>query len=264
APQMPEMDDLCNAMPPKGAPAEEQPDFSFCPEVRYTQPSGLIRPDDGGSFCICPGPPDQEVRDLRRITGFEIYAEDGDVRGDKSEDTLYGVLLLDPDPLSSTPHNAAAYRTFWEPCGAGERISVSENKDGDRTGPPVGRESSQVTVFKLDDGSAYPPELDLCNNNSGESLTPGLHDLQFMVTDRPFFRPPELQGADRGADGEPKFVARQCGVPDLAAGATYAVIDYVFECVDSAIDPPDCVQVRESEDDPRPICTCNCATPESN
>lgn len=247
APQyLPEMDDLCNA--------EKDPDYTFCPEVRYTEPSGLLRPVVGGPFCICPGPKDQKVRDQRALSAFEIYAEDGDLEGDRAEDTLYGVLLLDVDPRTSAPQAYQAYPNFWQPCFPGERLPVSADNEGDRTAPPVGRQSNSVTVFKLDEESTGV--LDLCNNNNGSSLSPGLHDLQFMVTDRPFFTPPDFADPTQSS-GQP-----QCGVPDLRAGATYAVIDYVFECVDSALDPIDCVQERPPGDATSPICRCDCAEPE--
>lgn len=243
APQLlPEMDELCNPVPDADDP-KPKPVLSFCPEVRDTLPSGYIRPLFGDAFCICPGPQDQPIRDSRAIPTFEIYAEDGDVEGNRAKDTIYGVILLDPDPSTSAPQHDVAYQNYWSPCRDGEHISVSDKREGDATAPPVGRESNQITVFKLDD-SGDKRLIDLCNNNQGVSLTPGLHDLQFMVTDRPFFTPPEIVDGENyvGSDGEERFGNQQCGVPDLAAGATYAVIDFVFECVDSALDAPDCVQ----------------------
>ncbi len=291
APQyLPEMDDLCNPeITPEGD--TDDPVLSFCPEVRDTRPSGLIRPLFGDAFCICPGPPDQPVRDSRAIAAFEIYAEDGDMRGDQAKDTIYGVILLDPDPTDTAPQNFVAYDNYWSPCRAGEHIPVGEDIEGDRTAPPFGRESSEVTVFKLDD-SGTKRLIDLCNNNQGRSLTPGFHDLQFMVTDREFFTPPEIVDDMQyvGEDGKTRLGNQQCGVPDLAAGATYAVIDYVFECIDSATDAPDCVQparpgerVEDGEctrdaDCPTsgtpfcdvtigeciasPVCRCDCLAPE--
>jgi hypothetical protein len=291
APQLlPEMDDLCNPeVTPEGD--TDDPELSFCPEVRDTLPSGLIRPFFGDAFCICPGPQDQAVRDSRAISTFEIYAEDGDVQGNAAKDTIYGVILLDVDPSTSAPQNFVAYENYWDPCRAGEHISVSEGREGDLTAPPVGRESNQVTVFKLDD-SGDKRLIDLCNNDQGRSLPAGLHDLQFMVTDRPFFTPPEIVDDVPfvGSDGEVRPGNQQCGVPDLAAGATYAVIDYVFECVDSALDAPDCMQperpgqraedgecssdadcidaarpfcdVTVGECKPTSICRCDCLAPQ--
>ena len=66
-------------------------------------------------------------------------------------------------------------------------------------------------MFKLDEASTGI--LDLCNNNNGNPLAPGLHDLQFMVTDRPFFTPPDF------ADPTQSSRHPQCGVPDLAGQA---------------------------------------------
>ena len=73
-------------------------------------------------------------------------------------------------------------------------------------------------------------------------LTPGLHSLRVIVTDRPWYRPFEY-GPDGmvvlDADGEPVRVdatAATVGVPDLPGGATYSVADYVFRCRDG-LDP---------------------------
>ena len=71
--------------------------------------------------------------------------------------------------------------------------------------------------------------------------TPAVHNLQFIVTDRPFFV------AEYGEEADIPGGADQCGVPDLAAGATYAVINYIFECIDES-----------DEDDPRSE-QCDCA-----
>jgi hypothetical protein len=78
----------------------------------------------------------------------------------------------------------------------------------------------------------------------------GLHNLQFMVTDRPFFKPPR-RDADgeilRDERGKISYGPEQCGVPDLAGGATYAVTNYVFECGDASEgsdDDCDCAEVE--------------------
>jgi len=244
APRTPEMDEICNL--PED---DESLDLAYCPEVRPTTRSGLLRPRDGGAFCVCPG---DEGTDNRKLNSFEIYAEDGDIEGDQAQDTIYGVALLDLDRATTMPSADVAYENYWGAGAAGVRLAVGANVEGNRTGPPVGRESTQIWVFQLNDGSG---SLDLCNDDNGSKLAPGLHDLRFMVTDRPFFTP--VLTFD---DGSTMPLPTQNGVPDLAAGATYATIDFVFECQDAALDPPGCEPFPEDED--TPICTCDCFSPE--
>jgi hypothetical protein len=240
-PRTPEMDEVCNL--------EKDYDLAYCPEVRATTRSGLLRASDGGDFCVCP----VGSTDKRALNSFEIYAEDGDVQGDRAQDTIYGVAFLDLERATTKPQDFVAYRNYWEAGAAGERLDVGE-EGKTRTAPPVGRESTQVWVFQLNDGTRL---LDLCNDDSGAKLPAGLHNLRFMVTDRPFFKPE--QPVD---DGGTMLFPRQFGVPDLAAGATYATIDYVFECKDAALDPPGCEPIPDPEDEDTPLCTCDCSSTE--
>lgn len=229
APQAAQMDEICH-MDFDGDLDDDDHDPAFCQPVRGTMPSGLITSFDGGPFCLCPG-----GRDERAIAPFFIYAEDPDLDGDSPADRLYGALLLDPDPFSEAPGDQVAYGNYLEPCGSGLNIEPAERTAGNRTVPSVARDTPPTWEFRVDDGEGLA--IDLCNDNRGAPVErPGLHNLQFMVTDREFFRPPALS-----SDGEPildsndrpRFGPRQCGVPDLAIGATYSVINYVFECVDS-------------------------------
>lgn len=217
APMLPEMDELCNR--------EDDFDPSYCPQVQRTRPSGLIMPSEG-DFCVCTD------GDRRAIDSFEVYAEDADRDGDAPADTIVGVALIDPDTADDYPWDAVAYDKYWQPGRAGERISDGEDQAGDRTAPPGGRTPVGLTVFQLDDASGSG-EMDLCND-AGIPLGPGLHTLRFMVTDRPFFRPRLFVDGEPQvtADGDAAFGPEQWGVPDLAAGASYATIDYVFECRD--------------------------------
>lgn len=230
APQLPDMDRICNA------PKNDDP--AFCPEVRATRPSGLVQPVDGGDFCICPTLSTGRAHDNRAIGRFDIYAEDGDVQGDDAEDTLYGVLLIDPSTRSDAPELAQAYFQHWRPCDPGRPVPFAADDPDSRTAPPVGRASAEIWVFEIGDTS---DTIDLCND-SAHTLAPGLHNLQFMVTDRPFFRPQRVGVTD----GDTEFAPPQCGVPDFAAGATYAVIDYMFECKDPADPDADCDCEAES------------------
>lgn len=229
APAHPQMDALCNPEDP-----DDQGNPGFCPQVRSTLSSGLVRPN-AGDFCICP------EGDRRAIEKFEIYAEDADREGDRAKDTIYGVALLDPAPADADPRDAVAYIKYWNPGRAGERLPEDDDELGNRTAPPSGREPAGLTVFPLDNSSNI--YIDLCND-AGRALAPGLHTLRFMVTDRPFFRPPAVNSdgeVAEEADGDPAYLGEQWGVPDLAAGATYATVDYVFECRDPSDPEADCL-----------------------
>jgi hypothetical protein len=218
APITAQMDALCN-------PEDPDVDFddTFCPQVMRTRASGLVRPTQG-DFCVCPN------GDQRAIEPFEIYAEDADREGDSAKDGIFGVALLDPERAVDYPWDSIAYEKYWTPGREGERIADGAEQVNDRTAPPNGRDPVGLTVFQL---GATEPDIDLCND-AGRPVAPGLHTLRFMVTDRPFFR------ASTFFSAEEVFGADQFGVPDLAAGATYATIDYVFECRDLADDDADC------------------------
>ena len=158
-PRTPEMEEICNL--PK---EDDRLDLAYCPEVRATRRSGLVRAQDGGDFCVCPG----DSTDNRAIAPFEIYAEDGDVEGDSAQDTIYGVALLDLDPSDTDPLTYVAYLNYWGPGEPGERVEVGESVFVNRTAPPVGRESSEIFVFPLVDADGG--NLDLCNDENGKKL----------------------------------------------------------------------------------------------
>lgn len=219
---------------------EDEPsgEDDFCHQVAATsQPSGLIRPSEG-DFCICP----KGERDMRAIPSFTIFAEDPDVAGDEAKDTLHGVLLLDPDPSSSDPRDAVAYEKYLK-CGPGRKIPY-QVRDRDPEISVETRDPIAHWEFRLDDGSGRG-WVDLCNGNGDRQLERGLHNLQFMVTDRPFFRPILLDAEGMpifDESGQPLLGDEQCGVPDIANGATYSTIYFVFECDvdDDASDEDNC------------------------
>ncbi len=236
APRVAEMDDLCNLDP------SDDPQPAYCPQVRRTRPSGLIMAPEGGDFCVCPrASGNQPGSDRRAIASFEIYAEDADGAVEGRADTLYGVALLDADATDDEPYNAVAYGKYWQPGRAGEPVEEAEDLEGDRTAPPSGRPAAGLSVFQLDDSTGIR-EIDLCNE-AGRPVSAGLHTLRFMVTDRPFFRPRALDldgGFAVDENGDPAYGNEQPGVPDLASGATYATIDFGFECRDASDPEADC------------------------
>lgn len=201
-------------------------DPTACPQVPQGLAQGLI-PD--APYCICAD------GDGNTQPEFFIYAEDPDRRGDVAADILYAVALLDLDPLTAAPQNFVAYPEHFVPGGRGEYLqsltSAQEEGGGGRLNPSTGREDNGLWRFRF--GKDGGQGTDLCNDNNGETLEPGLHNLQIMVTDRPFFRPARLDANGDPVleeDGDPVLLPAQHGMPDIAAGATWAVANYVFTC----------------------------------
>lgn len=204
-------------------------DPGACPQVPDGLRSGLIRLRDLGGqvlpLCVCP------AGDTHRLPEFFVYAEDPDRSGDRPADTLHAAALLDLDPLTDEPHNAVAYNEHFANGLPGERIG----RDDLDLGAPIvgspGRQDNGLWRFRF--GKDGGLGTDLCNDDDGEKLTPGLHNLQIMVTDRPFFRYPRLDALGEPVlrpDGSQQML-QQIGMPDLAGGATWAIANYVFECV---------------------------------
>lgn len=253
------MDSICNAGEPMDDGeklARRGGDVAFCPPiVRWTRPSGLLR----GPFCVCP----DGLRDARALdaASFAIYAEDADREGGEPVDALFGAWLLDVrrsgDPLEASRH----YLDLWNPeepafiipaanrrVEEGELRHIEVDPEGgiDRTAPSEARDPPVVHEFQMRgnkqvigrDGT--PREvIDLCNLPpalGSSTFMVGLHDLQFLVTDRPFFEEvlPALDPA------HPPSKRLRIGVPDLAAGATYDYVSYVFECLDATLEPSRC------------------------
>jgi hypothetical protein len=202
-------------------PNDPRHDPRGCPQVPAALPQGFIA---DGPYCSCPG------GDANTLPEFSIHAEDPDRRRDRPADTLYAVALLDLDPLSDAPQNYVAYPEHLTPGGRGEHLAHPV------ASPSIGRESNGLWRFRF--GKDGGQGVDLCNDDNGQTLAHGLHNLQIMVTDRPFFQPPRLD-----ADGEPVLdeagrpvlLPTQHGMPDLGRGATWAVANYVFACEDPAV-----------------------------
>lgn len=156
---------------------------TFCPNVAPTQPGGLMQPAMG-SYCICP----DGQRDARAPALWTIYAEDPDLEGDDPKDSLYGVLLLDPDPTDDAPYANLAYQNYLEPCAVGTPVEPSVatlvpdgSRYAQRVQPPIARDTAAQWAFAVDD--AFSDTIDLCNDDNGTALPAGLHNLQFLVTD---------------------------------------------------------------------------------
>ncbi len=198
---------------------DPQADLTGCPQVPNALPQGLI---GGGPYCSCPG------RQQTQLPEFSVYAEDSDRLRDGPADTLYAVALLDLDPLTDAPQNFVAFEEHLRPGGRGEfqpgPVALAAS---------TGREDNGLWQFRF--GKDGGRGTDLCNDDNGQTLPLGLHNLQIMVTDRPFFEPTRVdENGDPvlGPDGRPLLLGTQWGMPDLGIGATWGVANYVFSCVD--------------------------------
>ncbi|MEM7157512.1 MAG: hypothetical protein AAF799_32025 [Myxococcota bacterium] len=189
-----------------------------CPRVPDTLPSGLIRTDS--PLCVCPGA-DQGLGE------FDIYVEDPDVDedGDPRDDIL-GALFLDMPSTASDPSLFLAYTGLLAPDEPATRFRASDVQTIERPDP-------HLKAWTL----AGQPRVDLCNDNDGIQIPPGLHVLRLIVTDRPWYTP-VLRDADgmviEDEDGEVVLGDPVVGMPDLAGGASYDTRSYVFECLDSS------------------------------
>lgn len=217
-----------------------------CPQVPSGRRSGLVvlRDPDTGlvlPYCTCS----EGARDTRVVPEFFIYAEDPDRSGGEPTDTLYAVALLDLDPLGSEPQASIAYDQQFEPGRVGEPFRLEDLEPEDLAPPDLDPEGVISLLFPSDErennglfrfrfGKNNGGGTDLCNDDNGKKLEPGVHTLQIMVTDRRFFRPPLLDAAGEqvvGLDGHLEFGTVQYGMPDIASGATWSIANYVFECV---------------------------------
>jgi hypothetical protein len=85
-----------------------------------------------------------------------------------------------------------------------------------------------------------PDGFDLCNG-AGRPVGPGFHTLSIIVSDRQWFK---REAVPTAAGGESMAVV-QDGVPDIAAGATYDIQSYVFQCLEEGDDNCGCEDIAE-------------------
>lgn len=202
-------------------------DLDQCPQVPSvaTRHSGLIERPAEEPFCVCPG-----GHDARTLDEFYVYAEDPDRAQERPVDDLIAVALLDYDPFGLVPaENAVAYGQQMGPA----EVVVDRNRPPSSTNVVAssGREDNDLWRFRF--GKSGGRGTDLCNDNAGKPVSVGLHTLSIMVTDRPFFQPPRVDANGEPVldqHGDPILEPVQTAMPDLAAGATYSIASWVFEC----------------------------------
>ncbi|MCB9566258.1 MAG: hypothetical protein H6710_03420 [Myxococcales bacterium] len=160
------------------------------------------------AFCSCP----KGQGDAGAQPTFSIYIEDRDLDAQNEPDEIFAALLLDYTPTNAKPHDSVRYRNFVNPQEPLPRAASIDYQ-------PIGRPDPLLRELTL--GNEFRP-FDLCNGAIDTPLSPGFHSLSVIVTDRPWFTPDD--------DG---LQTIQEGVPDLAAGATFDVLTYVFFCAES-------------------------------
>lgn len=209
-----EADDACN----------EVQDFNFCPALPETVRGGELV--GNGPLCRCANAAES---DDNAPNGFEIYVEDPDVEEDdvdgqlRPTDDLFGALLLDVPPGATDLSPYQAYTNALPPDQAARR-AATDVRAIDRDGP-------FLRVFPV--GGFTGGVFDVCNDNDGQAVEQaGLHELRFIVTDRPWFAP-IIPGAEDD-EGNPVRGDPLIGVPDLPSGATYDTTTFVFRCLDAS------------------------------
>lgn len=201
---------------------DELPGVSLCPRIPDTLPSGLIRPET--PLCVC------NQGDLG-LGGFEIFVEDPDVdeAGDPRDDII-GAFFLDMPAVPDDPRDYLAYTNQLPPEEPARRFRASDVLTIERPDP-------NLKAWTIAGQSRW----DLCNDNDARKLDVGLHQLQLIVTDRPWYRPQLFDAAGReltDEDGNLQFGEPVIGMPDLRARASYDTTHYAFECYDDANPPP--------------------------
>jgi hypothetical protein len=183
-------------------------------------------------FCSCG----ENQIDDGRLAGVQFYAEDQDELDGQATDDLYAVALLDWDPSAGfSAFEYVAYRGYLDPRQPLDS-HFSSYED------PIKRPRPYTRAINLvgSDGT-----FDLCNG-AGKTIEPGYHTLTLMVTDQSWYQTPggfpdttstDSTGTDTGdeestSEGplpEPPPVVYE-GVPNIAEGATYDTVSYVFHC----------------------------------
>lgn len=176
-------------------------------------------------FCSCEV---DTQEDSRKLPVSTFYIEDRANEVGKDFE-IYAALQLDIKPGETEPSQKVLYQSYLDP-----KVPLKPPSDDLKYEPPrrpdTGRALRELTLGNPETGG-----IDLCNG-VGLPLTYGFHTLRIIVTDAPWFNP-----TDDDAD-------REAGVPDLANGATYDTLDFVFFCDD------------RSDPIKRPRCQAQCKT----
>ena len=190
------------------------------------------------NFCSC----EAGATDSQALGQFTLYVEDQDEeRTREPDDDIYAALLLDLDPADPKPHRSVAYADYLDPK---EPLGLAAFRLA-----PLLRRNPHLRQLTLGFET-----FDLCNGAYAKPLEYGYHTLKVMVTDRAWFK--HVVEAEEDTGQEVGQEITHVGVPDLAAGATYDSITYVFHC-----------STREHEDqegNKSDNCSLRCSDPNSD
>lgn len=203
-----------------------------CLSLDEVRPEELCQPGDAATvlphfldpkiaaydFCSCDI--DTE-RDQTPLTVTTLYVEDRANDLDKGLDNIYAALQLDLRPDEEEPARKVLYQSYVNPTVALRAPTSDSIQYEPPRRPDTGRELRQVNLGNDEQGG-----IDLCNG-AGIPLSRGYHTLRVIVSDAGWFNPTP--------DDENNL---EVGVPDLANGATYDSVEYVFHCSDKN-DPDD-------------------------
>lgn len=191
---------------------------------------------EGQPLCTCPA---GQV-DGNALGAFDIFAEDPDLDvNNEPADDLRAALLLDPptDPVTNVSA-LLAYENYLNP-----ELPALLSSQQIR---PIERPEPLLRFWTL----GADTRVDLCNDDNGRRLAPGIHALRVIASDRDWYV--RVQTDDLGRpivrdDGS--FVRTDedplPGIPDLPAGATYDIINFVFECGNGTENPDACNCIAE-------------------
>ena len=206
--------------------------YAYCPQPginprdvlpHFLDPAYTRTDDDDDSaiknpfvFCSCE---EEGKRDSQTLyTTLYVEDQDEEPRSRDPKDSIYAALLLDMPERARRPTNYLDYQRYVDPGRALEFSALPYS--------PRKRRDPQLRELVLGPSVAGDDQtgIDLCNGGS-RVLEAGFHSLTVMVTDRPWFRPED------GGIG-----SAHAGVPDLANGATFDSITYVFYCGSATVD----------------------------
>lgn len=212
-PITPEALDTCLSLAEVKAGEDCQPGNPATVLPRFLDPNVTVY-----DFCSC-GVDTQ--KDQTPLTPFTLYVEDRTNEAGGDLDPIFAALMIDLRPDEEDPSRKVAYQNYVSPTlPLKEPLQDSIKYEPPRR-PDTGRELRQINLGDPETGG-----IDLCNSGP-VSLPRGYHTLRVIVTDAPWFNPTP--------DDE---MNAEIGVPDLANGATYDTLEYVFHCSDKT-DPDD-------------------------
>lgn len=208
-------------------------DACQCPLPPLTGLPTFLDPEDPAyQFCTC----NENRIDENRLRQVRLFVEDQDDEDGVAKDNVYAAALIDWDPaFGDDPSTYIAYRSYLDP-----RLPLDPNYTSYET-TVIKRPRPHLRSLTLSDTSA---RFDLCNA-AGVPVGPGFHTLSFIVSDRPWFER-EPSSADTGEDEFEVMPVVLEGVPDIAAGATYDIQSFVFQCLAEEDENCGCADIEEN------------------